>query len=171
MMPLPSRRLSMRLAAFGALGVLCALPLSLGAATKTTTFTVRLTLTNDCTIAASDLDFGSTGVLAANVDQQSQVSVTCSTGAPFQVGLDGGSTASSTIANRLMTGPNAATVQFQIYRDAARTQIWGNTPNTDTVGGTGNGTAQPFVMYGRVPAQTTPGAGAYTTTVTATINF
>ncbi|RZT39465.1 Csu type fimbrial protein [Cupriavidus agavae] len=146
-------------------------PTWLGAATKTTTFAVRLTLTADCNIAASDLDFGSQGVLAANVDQTSTLSVTCSTSAPYQVGLDGGNAAGSTIANRLMTNAGAATVQYQIYRDSNRTQVWGNTPGTDTVGGTGSGAAQTLTMYGRVPPQTTPAAGTYTTTVTATINF
>lgn len=150
---------------------LAALPVWLGAATKTTTFAVRLTLTADCTITASDLDFGSQGVLAANVDQTSSLSVTCSNSAPYQVGLDGGTAAGSSIANRLMAGTGAATVQYQIYRDSSRTQIWGNTPGTDTVGGTGNGAAQAITMYGRVPPQSTPAAGTYTTTVTATVNF
>ncbi len=146
-------------------------PAWLTAATKTTTFAVRLTLTADCTITASDLDFGSQGVLAANVDQTSSVSVTCSNNAPYQVGLDGGTAAGSSIANRLMAGTGAATVQYQIYRDSGRTQIWGNTPGTDTVGGTGSGAAQAITMYGRVPPQATPAAGTYTTTVTATVNF
>ncbi|PLP99644.1 spore coat protein U [Cupriavidus pauculus] len=158
----------LRLAVFA---TLASSPAWLGAATKTTTFAVRLTLTADCTISASDLDFGSQGVLAANVDQTSSLAVTCSNSAPYQVGLDGGTAAGSSIANRLMAGTGAATVQYQIYRDSSRTQIWGNTPGTDTVGGTGSGSAQAITMYGRVPPQATPAAGTYTTTVTATVNF
>lgn len=161
-------RVPLQVALFAALATS---PTWLGAATKTTTFAVRLTLTADCTISAADLDFGSHGVLAANVDQTSSLSVTCSNNAPYQVGLDGGTAAGSSIANRLMAGTAAATVQYQIYRDSNRTQIWGNTPGTDTVGGTGSGSAQAITMYGRVPAQATPAAGTYTTTVTATVNF
>lgn len=162
-----------RRAALGAtvFAMLAVTPTWLGAATKTTTFAVRLTLTADCTIAASDLDFGSHGVLAANVDQTSSLSVTCSASAPYTVGLDGGTATGSSIGNRLMASTAAATVQYQIYRDSNRTQIWGNTPGTDTVGGTGSGSAQPITMYGRVPPQSTPAAGTYTTTVTATVNF
>lgn len=122
-----SRRFSvpMQVVLFGALATS---PGWLGAATKTTTFAVRLTLTADCTISASDLDFGSHGVLAANVDQTSALSVTCTTNAPYQVGIDAGTTAGSSIANRLMAGTGATTVQYQIYRDSARSQVWGNTP-------------------------------------------
>lgn len=165
-----SRRFSvpMQVVLFGALATS---PGWLGAATKTTTFAVRLTLTADCTISASDLDFGSHGVLAANVDQTSALSVTCTANAPYQVGIDAGTTAGSSIANRLMAGTGATTVQYQIYRDSARSQVWGNTPGTDTVGGTGNGSAQAITMYGRVPTQPTPAAGTYTATVTATVNF
>ncbi|NOV22055.1 spore coat U domain-containing protein [Cupriavidus necator] len=156
-------------------GVACALsamlPLSLGAATKTTTFQVRLTLANDCAISVTDLDFGSQGVLAANIDQSSNLTVTCTSGAAYTVGLDAGSATGSTIATRLLIGPAAATVGYQLYRDSARAQVWGNTPATDTISGTGNGTAQTIPVYGRVPPQTTPAAGAYTSTVTATITF
>lgn len=160
-----------KLGRLAALALAALFPTWLGAATKTTTFQVRLTLANDCAISASDLDFGSQGVLGANIDQTTTLSVTCTTGAPYSVGLDAGTAAGSTIANRLLAGPAAATVRYQLYRDAARTQIWGNTPGTDTVAGTGNGAAQTLTVYGRVPPQTTPAAGAYTTNITATINF
>ncbi|MFX7139997.1 spore coat protein U domain-containing protein, partial [Acinetobacter baumannii] len=89
----------------------------------------------------------------------------------YNVGLDAGTAAGSTITNRLLAGPAASTVAYQLYRDAARTQIWGNTPGTDTVAGTGNGAAQTLTVYGRVRPQSTPAAGAYTSTITATINF
>lgn len=162
-------RAPLRIALFA---TLASSPTWLGAATKTTTFAVRLTLTADCTISVADLDFGSRGVLAANVDQTSAMQVTCSNSAPYQVGLDAGTTAGSSIANRLLAaGTGAATVQYQIYRDSNRSQIWGNTPGTDTVDGVGNGNAQPITLYGRVPPQPTPAAGVYTATVTATINF
>ncbi|MEE2979654.1 MAG: spore coat U domain-containing protein [Pseudomonadota bacterium] len=143
----------------------------LGAATKTTTFTVSLTLQNDCSISANALNFGTQGVLSANVDQTTSLSVTCSTAAPYNVGLDAGTTTGSTIAARLLAGTGTATVGYQLYRDTARTQIWGNTVGTDTVTGTGTGTAQALTVYGRVPPQNTPAAGTYTSTVTATITF
>lgn len=154
-----------------ACALIAMLPLGLEAATATTTFQVRLTLANDCAISAADLDFGSHGVLSTNVDQSSTLTVTCTSGAAYAVGLDAGSAAGSTITNRLLVGPGGATVGYQLYSNTQRSQVWGNTQGTDTVSGTGNGTSQTIPVYGRVPPQTTPAAGNYTSTVTATINF
>jgi spore coat protein U-like protein len=60
---------------------------------------------------------------------------------------------------------------FQLYRNAARTQIWGQTAGTDTLGGTGTGTVATVNVYGRIPTQLTPPAGAYETQITATISY
>ncbi|MDR5760210.1 MULTISPECIES: spore coat U domain-containing protein [unclassified Caballeronia] len=149
------------------------IPFGARAATKTTTFVVSLTLQNDCNITANPLNFGTSGVIAANIDQTTTLAVTCSNGAAYNVGLDAGSVAGSTIPARLLggTGTPVPTVAYQLYRDAARTLIWGQTVATDTVAGTGNGAAQTLTVYGRVAPQTTPAAGTYTSTVTATITF
>jgi spore coat protein U-like protein len=48
------------------------------AATTTTTFTVQMTVTSSCVInSASTLNFGSQGVLVANVDNTFTVQVQC----------------------------------------------------------------------------------------------
>jgi spore coat protein U-like protein len=149
------------------------IPFSAAAATRQTTFTVTLTLQNDCQIAATNLSFGTSGVIAANIDQSSTLTVTCSNGAPYTVGLDAGSVTGSTVANRLLggTGTPVPTVAFQLYRDAARSLAWGQTIGTDTAAGTGTGAAQTLTVYGRVAPQNTPAAGTYTSTVTATVTF
>ncbi|MDR5785386.1 spore coat U domain-containing protein [Caballeronia sp. LP003] len=149
------------------------LPFAAQAATRSTTFAVTLTLQNDCQIAANPLNFGNSGVIAANVDQTTTLSVTCSNGAAYNVGLDAGSVAGSTITNRLLagTGTPAPTVAYQLYRDAARTLVWGQTIGTDTVASTGTGAAQTLTVYGRVAPQATPAAGTYSSSVTATVTF
>ncbi|MDR5800302.1 spore coat U domain-containing protein [Caballeronia sp. LZ001] len=148
-------------------------PFGANAATRTTTFTVSLTLQNDCQIAANPLNFGNSGVIAANIDQTTTLSVTCSNGASYNVGLDAGSVSGSTVPNRLLasTGTPLPTVAYQLYRDAARTLVWGQTVGTDTVSGTGTGAAQTVTVYGRVAPQTTPAAGTYSSVVTATVTF
>jgi spore coat protein U-like protein len=62
-------------------------------------------------------------------------------------------------------------ITYELYRNSARTQRWGNTLNTDTVTGTGNGNIQNLSVYGRVPAQTTPNAGTYTDVVVVTVTY
>ena len=49
--------------------------------------------------------------------------------------------------------------------------MWGTTIGTDTVTGTGNGTAQAITVYGRVPPQTTPPAATYNDTVNVTVTY
>jgi spore coat protein U-like protein len=64
-----------------------------------------------------------------------------------------------------------ATVQYQLYSDSGRSVVWGNTIGTNTVSGTGNGSAQTLTVYGQVAPQTTPAASTYTSTVTASVTF
>lgn len=147
------------------------LPLSANATTRTTTFTVTLNIVADCSITATNLAFGSAGLITANIDQTTTLSVLCTPSTAYNVGLDAGSTASSTTAARLLAGPSSSTIGFQLYRDSARTQVWGVTVGTDTQSATATGLAQAITVYGRVPPQAAPAAGAYTSTITATVTF
>ena len=142
------------------------------AATATGQFNVTITIQSDCVVqSATDLAFGSQGVLSANVDAQSTISVQCTNTTPYTVGINAGNGAGATVAARRMTGPAAATVTYSVYRDAARSLVWGTTIGTDTLAGTGDGTPQPITVYGRVPSQTTPAAGGYTDTLTVTVTY
>jgi spore coat protein U-like protein len=141
------------------------------AATTSSNFTVQITIAAACTInSASNLDFGTNGVLAANVDQTSTINVQCTDTTPYNIGLDAGTGSGATVASRKMTS-GGATVNYALYSNAARTTVWGNTVSTDTVAATGNGASQSFTVYGRVPAQTTPAPGTYTDTVTVTVTY
>jgi spore coat protein U-like protein len=144
---------------------------SLNAATVTNTMPVRIIIQNACnvsTTAPTTLDFGTQGPLVANIDQNATITVTCTTNAPYNVGLDAGGGASIN-ARRMINGVN--TVGYQLYRDTGRTTVWGNTVGTDTVAGNGNGTAQTLTVYGRVPPQTTPVAATYNDTVNVTVTY
>jgi spore coat protein U-like protein len=143
--------------------------------TGTTTFLVSLTLQANCSITANPLAFGSTGVLTTAINQQTTVAVTCTNTTPYNVGLDAGGVSGSTVAARLLAGTTAGntgtTVGFQLYQDAGHSTIWGNTQGTDTVAGTGTGSAQSINVYGQVPSQATPKPDTYQSTVTATVYF
>lgn len=143
--------------------------------TATATFNVTLTLQANCAIAATPLAFGTNGILATAINQQTTLNVTCTNTTPYNVGLDAGNVTGSSVTARLMagtaTGNTTTTVGFQLYQDAGRTTIWGNTQGTNTVAGTGTGAAQTLTVYGQVPVQTTPRPDTYQTTVTATVYF
>ena len=141
------------------------------AATTSSNFTVQITIAASCTInSATNMDFGTNGVLASNVDQTSTIQVQCTDTTPYNIGLDAGTGSGATVANRKMTS-GAATVNYTLYSNSGRTTLWGNTVGTDTVAATGNGSGQTHTVYGRVPAQTTPAPGTYTDTVTVTVTY
>ncbi|MDG4883808.1 spore coat protein U domain-containing protein [Mesorhizobium sp. WSM4884] len=133
-------------------------------------FTVSATVAPNCLVSTQNIDFGSTGVLDANVDATGQISVTCTPAAAYSVSLNGGTTSSPPTARKMSKG--AETVTYGLYRDAGRTLPWGDssTPGS-TVPGTGSGVAQNLTVYGRVPPQATPSAGVYTDTVVVTVTY
>jgi spore coat protein U-like protein len=141
------------------------------AATATSTFTVQMTVTSSCVInSASTLNFGSQGVLVANVDNTSTLQVQCTNTTPYNIGLDAGQGTGATVAVRKMTN-GASTINYSLYSDSGRTTVWGNTVGTNTIAGTGSGGSQSYTVYGRVPPQTTPGAATYTDTITVTVTY
>jgi spore coat protein U-like protein len=142
------------------------------AATATTTMTVQVSIVATCTInSASTLNFGnSIGVLSANVDQQSTIQVTCTNTTPYNVGLNAGTGTGATVATRKLTS-GANTINYTLYSNSGRTTVWGNTIGADTVAATGNGAAQSYTVYGRIPPQTTPAPGSYTDTITVTVTY
>lgn len=141
------------------------------AATTTATFGVQMTVTASCAInSASTLNFGSSGVISADVDQTSTIQVQCTGTTPYGIGLDAGTGSGATVAARKMTN-GGNTITYALYSDSGRTTIWGDTVGTDTVSATGNGSAQSYTVYGRVPAQSTPAAATYTDTITVTVTY
>lgn len=141
------------------------------AATTTSTFTVQVAITASCTInSAATLNFGTQGVLIANVDQTSTLQVQCTNTTPYNIGLNAGTGSGATVAVRKLTS-GSNTVNYSLYSDSGRATVWGNTVGTDTVAGTGNGAAQSYTVYGRITAQTTPAPGTYTDTITVTVTY
>jgi spore coat protein U-like protein len=134
--------------------------------TGSTTFQVQALVDNNCHVTADDIDFGTHGILSSNIDAAGEVSVTCTNGTPYTIGLNGGQAAAAPTA-REMTGP--ATILYGIYLDATRTQPWGEALGT-MAAGSGSGLEQSRATYGRVPPQAaTP--GSYQDSVIATVTY
>jgi spore coat protein U-like protein len=126
-----------------------------------------------CTISATSVNFGSYNVFTGSTtDSTGTITINCNGSAHnITVTLSQGS--SSTFNPRTMI-KGGETLSYNLYRDAARTTIWG-----DGTGGTSTYTnANPpnnadisLTVYGRVPAGQDVSAGAYSDTVAAVINF
>lgn len=146
---------------------------ALQAQTAIDTFGVTITIEADCEITSTEtLDFETAGVLTQEVLATADIVVTCTPDTDYTVALNAGVGTGATTTVRKMTEPSvSATVDYEMYRDSARTLNWGNTPPTDTVGATGNGAAQTHTVYGRVPPQATPIPATYEDTITVTVGF
>lgn len=142
----------------------------LQADTVTTTFNVSATVVDDCQVSATNLVFGDyRAITATDLDANSTVAVRCTLATAYEIGLDQGLGGSSVNDRRMVQGANE--LSYQLFRDAARTQNWGNTPTTDTVAGTGTGNSQNFQVYARIPSNQSVATGAYTDTITVTVTF
>jgi spore coat protein U domain-containing protein, fimbrial subunit CupE1/2/3/6 len=90
-------------------------------------FNVSARHTGSCTVSATTLDFGTQRVLDNDVDATNTVTVTCTNGACYSVGLNEGTTSGGTTTTRKMEGQtSSATIDYQMFQDAARTTNWGN---------------------------------------------
>jgi len=135
-------------------------------------FTASATVLPNCrAYTTTDLDFGSIpGLITSNTDQTSTIGMTCTGRTAWNVGLDNGQHANGSI-RRMRLGATGSYVAYELYSNAGRTTRWGNTINTDTVPGTGNGAAQSLTVYGRVPAPQTVPSGSYSDIIIVTVEY
>lgn len=147
------------------------IPAAANAATATTTMAVTMTITAGCTVTATAVAFPTQSTLSSATTATGSLGVTCTNTTPYNVGLDKGGGSAATITVRKMTGPASAIINYGLYQNAALTTNFGNTVNTDTVAGTGNGTTQTITVYGQVPAQASPAPGSYADVVNVTVTF
>lgn len=135
------------------------IPVSLGAAVLATwsgacmagdpTLGIHATVTKNCTVAALPLMFGT---VSDNVTvlAQTRVFVNCTPGTAYTVTMDNGLWVKN--GQRRMIDPFSNGVRqyldYEIYRNAARTQRWGSTAATGVTGVAGAAQVTLFA-YGR----------------------
>lgn len=140
------------------------------AATTTTTFIVTASVATTCAVAANtNLNFGPYSGL--QLDGTATLTATCSTGVPYDVGLNQGVFASATTSTRKMTGPDVAGLSYSLFSDSSRSINWGNTVGVDTVHNTGSGAGQTLTVFGRIPPAAFVSPGGYSDTITVTLTF
>jgi spore coat protein U-like protein len=148
------------------------LPSAAQAGTSTSQVRVTLTVQAECKLTSTtDIAFGTAGVIQAAITGTGTIGVQCTNTTPYNIGLNVGAGTGATVAIRKMTSAAGGTIEYSLYRDAAFTQLWGDTIATNTLAATGNGAVQSFTINGRVPAQTTPAAGNYTDTVQVVVTY
>lgn len=148
-------------------GLVLVFAASAEAATATATLTVTATVQNGCSIDNSSLSFGTyTAGQTSNLDGQGTIRVRNCLNSQVTITLDGGS--SGDVNNRqLASGANR--LNYQLYKDPGRTQIWGNGQNAASMQILQDPANIP--VYGRIAAGQSVPAGTYSDTVTITLNF
>lgn len=142
------------------------------AQTATTTFKVTTKVQAVCAVTAVDLAFGNyTSNGASPLLATTTLQATCTPSSSYNIGLNAGTTTGATVNQRKMASGATNTLNYQLYSDAARSSIWGNTTGTDTVTGVGTGLAQSLTVYGSIPAAQAAPAGDYQDIITVTVFY
>lgn len=139
------------------------------------TFTVTAVVQAECTVSTVPVAFGNYDPVVANavapLDASGTINVYCTPGTAATVSLGNGLNFAA--GSRRMAGPPTSFLNYQLYRNPARTLLWSTTPNTVT--GTSASKLTPIsggmIVYGRIPAAQDPLVGAYADTVQATVNY
>jgi spore coat protein U-like protein len=126
-----------------------------------------------CTISSTSVVFGNYNVFNGTaLDSTGTITYRCnSTAANITISLSKGQSATY---NPRRMNKGAEILTYNLYRNAARTTIWGDGTGGSSVysrGNPPNNSNVNVVIYGRVPALQDVSAGSYGDTVSATINF
>jgi len=144
------------------------------AASKNANLDISASVAANCTITTGPVAFGAYDPVGANAAADllatGSVTVACTKGSVTTIDLGNGGNLSAG-SRRMASGTDF--LNYALYKDAARTQVWG----TGLAGGTTaaynaatrNLTA--ITVYGTVPQAQDVTVGAYSDTVIATINY
>ena len=155
------------------------------AGSATGTLSVIATINQSCIVgvgtggtgvASSFINFGvydPTSAAATSATSTAPgITVTCSPGINYHVALDQGANGSSVTARQMKLTTGAGLLNYALFRDAARTQNWGQTAGTDTNDDTASGLPKFYNVYGQIaPGQSTAPAGIYSDTVGITVSY
>ena len=135
-------------------------------------FRVSAMNNNSCNISTTSMSFGTRTDLNSVQTASNQISVTCTNGVKYSLGLSNGSNGGTSPSNRFVA--NAASSQkiiYGIYQNSSLTQQWGSTAGADVISGTATGLTQVYNAYGQIPVQLTPLGGSYSDTVVITLTY
>ena len=152
------------------------------AASTNTTFTVSASVITNCTISATNLTFGNYDPVVANNTTggdkyaNSTVTVACTKGAAnVWIGLDAGANSASAVGTtRAMSAGGGNFLSYELYTadpNPAPGASWGNTQLTGKSYVPASKNATNITVFGRIPKGQDAAAGAYSDTITATINY
>jgi spore coat protein U-like protein len=144
------------------------------AQSSTASLQVTANVIKNCTISTAPISFGAYDPVTANATQPldgiGTLTVTCTKGVSAHVGLSMGT--SGVGGQRRMQMGGFSYLQYEIYKDASRSEVWGSTFDSNLdIPAAPSVDPRTFTAYGRVPARQDASVGNYADTVLATVNF
>jgi spore coat protein U-like protein len=104
------------------------------------------------------------------LDATNTVTVTCTIGTAYDIGLDAGVGVGASVASRKMSS-GANLLNYTLYQDGARTTVFGNTVGTDSLHSTALLLPIVHTVYGRIVSGQYIPTGAYTDTINVTVTY
>ena len=136
---------------------------------------VSALVTPNCRMTLTALSFGTYDPLGPNASQEldatATLSLTCTRNSIATVAMDQGQNpAGGGLSRRLAAGDQR--LDYEIYRDAARTQAWSaGSSAVRYISTAGITSTNQLTVYGRIPPGQEVASGTYSDIVTATVDF
>ena len=142
------------------------------AAAVTGSVNVSASVAANCLVSSTSIVFGAYDPLGANettnLNQTGDFTVRCTRGVTAQVGLLNGSNHDGT-TRRMLAGAGQF-LNYELYREAAHSNVWNNSTNRYTHVAASKAAAT-LTIYGSVPSGQDPATGSYSDTVQIEANF
>ncbi|MCA8089370.1 spore coat U domain-containing protein [Burkholderia anthina] len=134
------------------------------------TVPVTLTVSNDCMINAPNVSFGAAPTVASFAPVNGSLSLTCTKGMVYTVGLSPGNNAAANGRRQMASGANR--LQYDLY-SAGGSTVWGQATNRVSSPGAADGqSVQAFPYVARIYTdQPTPPVGTYTDSVIVDVRY
>jgi len=144
------------------------------AITITSNLSVTANVPGGCSLSTSPVSFGDYD--GTQIDTAGQLTANCTAALDYTVELGAGLSATGTSRQMSNAGNGALKLNYDLYKDAARSQPWGG--GDYTVGGataltgqTGSGSDQAIQIYGRLPGAQALSAGSFADTVVVSVIY
>jgi spore coat protein U-like protein len=145
------------------------------AQSSTASLQVTANVIKNCTISTAPISFGAYDPVTANsaqpLDGIGTITITCTRGVSAHIALGNGANPAGAV-RRMGQGASSSFLAYQIYKDASRTEIWGNDfSNNLDVPTAPSVDPRTYTAYGRIPGAQDANVGSYVDVVLATVNF
>jgi spore coat protein U-like protein len=134
------------------------------------TIDITATVMPSCTIVPRDALLQITNFSKArSYSGATTISVVCTKGTKFAIGLNNGTSPGATVANRKMKN-RTSYLNYSLYKDSGNTLVWGNN-STNSLTLVATGERQTFNVYLKIPTGQKSIPGRYLDSVNVSINL